>query len=1155
MRFERLILERYGQFERLDLDLTGDLVIVYGPNEAGKTTLLSAIHALMFGIRQRTAYNFMYDYKAMSIRAELLDRAGRRLQVRRRKRKKQALSGLFEGGGLPPGVIDEAAWQAYFGGLNQDLYQSVFGFTQQHLQQGSEVLRLSGLHEILGGGALGGAGKSVRLLLDSLRQEADSRYLGRGRNPPINRLVTALTEHRRELRDATFDRAQFQQLTQELQTIEEDLARDSGQVEALQKRHVLHQKAVEYCEELRRRDALKLQMQAFSEPPRLDRKAAEQMLQTLDERERLRRRQAELQGQLAALERRQAGLAFDPKLLQVQKTLERLSAQAVSLAPIAQSLTVQAEALQAERERIEQAAPAAPGGHELVAHLAAQVSKLTALVRRTAELRELQGVAERLGREHASAQQSAEQVEAAWEAARSDHSADIIALQAQLEPIAAQLARMGELESELAQLAREQRRELKCVYKFLAEGEAQRLPELGDCPSEAEIAEAQRFEDHNERERRSLMSRFDEANEAHKVARAQLEVLEQVQDLPDPRVLAEARTRRDRTWQQVRRVWERGDSPDLETQAYAPDGDLAAALERAFKHVDATADRICDVALQMARKVELQSAVARHTTEVQLRRARLEKIESDYAQKQLQWQQRWARAGLRAGPPGEMARLRERIVSCHQRVQKRLQLQEELDRRRPAVERFVAAARHTLAAPELARDEVLEQVRVRGREQDRLSGRLHSLQEQRTQVKARVESLAQDHARATLREQQQREGWADEVRALGFDFGQQLPDGHELEALLALAHEAQALLSKRHELAGARRQLEDFYSEVAALAERIGRPKLPGFQQVETLSVAANEAQRVATARSQLADEREDRLAELAVYQQQLAATEERLASWQQRYKASDELDLAKQAEDALQYLQIHQDLQEVQTRLGRGLGGLEAEVEQLLHGADVATLEATALDIGRKLTTIETRRFHAVERRGKLQATYETLGGDKAAARSSLYQQDIAELETQVKQYAVFQLAHRVLADVTEAFVREHQPALLEDTSSIMAGITGGRHVRVEAEEDRDTLVLIDQAGNPRRPDELSTGTREQLFLALRLAYVLEYCGRSEPLPMVMDDVLVNFDNTRAGLTLQALSELSGQTQILFLTCHRHLAEVAHKTCPSAAFVELPQR
>ncbi len=75
-----------------------------------------------------------------------------------------------------------------------------------------------------------------------------------------------------------------------------------------------------------------------------------------------------------------------------------------------------------------------------------------------------------------------------------------------------------------------------------------------------------------------------------------------------------------------------------------------------------------------------------------------------------------------------------------------------------------------------------------------------------------------------------------------------------------------------------------------------------------------------------------------------------------------------------------------------------------------------------------------------------------------------------------------------------------------------------------------------------MSDGTRDQLYLSLRLASLEKYLETSEPMPFVVDDILVNFDDLRAAATLGALAELSKKTQVLFFTHHGRLVELAHE-------------
>jgi hypothetical protein len=114
-----------------------------------------------------------------------------------------------------------------------------------------------------------------------------------------------------------------------------------------------------------------------------------------------------------------------------------------------------------------------------------------------------------------------------------------------------------------------------------------------------------------------------------------------------------------------------------------------------------------------------------------------------------------------------------------------------------------------------------------------------------------------------------------------------------------------------------------------------------------------------------------------------------------------------------------------------------------------------------------------------------------------------------------------------------------LRMASSYLHRMTSGRYHKIWAPLGEDFLCIDDEYNRTFRVEQLSGGTREQLFLAIRFALAREFADRGIELPMVMDDLFVNFDEERTDAALDCLLELarSGQ-QILFFTCHQHLAE-----------------
>ena len=100
---------------------------------------------------------------------------------------------------------------------------------------------------------------------------------------------------------------------------------------------------------------------------------------------------------------------------------------------------------------------------------------------------------------------------------------------------------------------------------------------------------------------------------------------------------------------------------------------------------------------------------------------------------------------------------------------------------------------------------------------------------------------------------------------------------------------------------------------------------------------------------------------------------------------------------------------------------------------------------------------------------------------------------------------------------------------------------------------MFVEQVnGKLKTLNPLNTVTREQLYLAIRLACVQQHCLESKPLPLILNDILVNFDEQRAKNTLHVLLALPDHIQVLFLTCHEHMTELVRKSRPDISPIEL---
>ena len=120
----------------------------------------------------------------------------------------------------------------------------------------------------------------------------------------------------------------------------------------------------------------------------------------------------------------------------------------------------------------------------------------------------------------------------------------------------------------------------------------------------------------------------------------------------------------------------------------------------------------------------------------------------------------------------------------------------------------------------------------------------------------------------------------------------------------------------------------------------------------------------------------------------------------------------------------------------------------------------------------------------------------------------------------------------------------MLSRASTLFSQFTLGSFERLRVDFDKEPMVLEGQ-----RPDRsvvgisgLSDGTRDQLYLALRLAALELHLEQAAALPFIADDLFINYDDERAEAGLQALAQLSERTQVIFFSHHPHLADIAHR-------------
>ena len=205
---------------------------------------------------------------------------------------------------------------------------------------------------------------------------------------------------------------------------------------------------------------------------------------------------------------------------------------------------------------------------------------------------------------------------------------------------------------------------------------------------------------------------------------------------------------------------------------------------------------------------------------------------------------------------------------------------------------------------------------------------------------------------------------------------------------------------------------------------------------------------------------------------------------------------------------------------------------------AAIHTLESTWEQLTGEHDSLENRVAELVKQHGTIEAQQQTLVDDRRLAECQLelgvVDAQIADAEEAWRERAVVSF---FLERIRHDYEQHRQPETLREASEYFARLTAGQYTRVWTPLANDILLVDRGDGTSLGVESLSRGTREQLFLSIRLALVAMYARRGIQLPMVLDDVLVNYDERRAARAAEVLVEFARDGhQLLVFTCHEHI-------------------
>lgn len=312
-------------------------------------------------------------------------------------------------------------------------------------------------------------------------------------------------------------------------------------------------------------------------------------------------------------------------------------------------------------------------------------------------------------------------------------------------------------------------------------------------------------------------------------------------------------------------------------------------------------------------------------------------------------------------------------------------------------------------------------------------------------------------------------------------------------------------------------------------------------EQLRELSALLDAHQVVAAERGAL----NERASRLKRQQARLAHAvrrgEQRRQQWLHEVGAVDEEELRERAAEHARRQELAERCHVLSRDIDAALAGrLSADELRAWLDADL-DLEQHLHELAGQIAAAAVRLQALHETRGRLEQEAKALVADR---RLAMRLADLEIVDEQARdateRWRVLSVAAHTLDAVRHSYEKERQPEALREASAFLERLTEGRYLRVWAPLGERALRVDDAAGNSLAVEVLSRGTREQLFLSLRLALIGIYARRGVELPLVLDDVLVNFDARRTRAAAKVLRDFADSGhQVLVFTCHEHLAAI----------------
>jgi uncharacterized protein YhaN len=1139
MRLKNLHLVRFGKFTDTDISLPKaehDFHLVIGHNEAGKSTMRGAIADLLFGFPARYPSMAFIHQQADLRLAATVSEGDEHLSFIRTKGNKNTLRSAAD---VP---LPDNALAPFVGQTDRGFFETMFGLSHTQLVTGGDAIldASKDVSQVLFQSAAGIAG--LGKVKDGLLAEADKLWGSRHSSGRAYYLASDQFEQaNKDLKGATVRTKSWADARAALDDVDARIAAATERKGTLQAARLklervrrlaptvveLTQKLAE-LEELG--DVLELPPDASA-----THSSGERELSLAETTLRLREEAVE------RLTKQRDEAVFDAKILAARDDIQGLAASGESVRNhyaglVTRQADVERSLELARADAVELGWPDSEDEAALRARLPAQL-KLRELQRLVSEhsglLQSKASTLKNVDDKKAELNEAEEELEGmavtevstALRSALSEAQAYRNTTAAQTKLKSAVTAAQRALDAALAGLG-QWAREIDALQQMSVPS-PERLTSL--------VTKRQRLES-------ELSAAADRAEEAQReVDDAQLEVKQfsEARHIVTGAEVRAAREKRDAEWQSIK---------DGTTLLASGAAGLDVAINLADELVDTQLGSTTDAAELQSLRQRVERAEADASAAAQTKDRKAGELAT--------FDREWLELKVSIGLPGlalvdaqAWMSKRELVLSTRTTLQEKEDaLQQEVEASQGAFAGLVAQLElaGAVVPPQSTLSGALTQAEELVSEADRAKARRAQLMKQRDSSSSTLSRLQADADAASAAFAAWEEKWSAAVAEAGFsDYVKSVDDAEQaLAKAEAVKHSLdKATNIKRDRIDTMNRDIDEFKRLAREVVETLAIAELRDVDPrdvVRALSPKLKEAEAGEARRAAADQALEAAIAQRDEAQQQLEQVKAKVAPL---LNAADVASLAEAAplvarSEAKRKLLL--DIEAARRTLIQGSDGLGLDAVVAEVGAcDLAqvAVDLTSTEDGIEQVQAEQTRLAAEHAQAKL--TVEAFGGGRDAAVAEARRQEaLAGMADASERYIKVTAAAKLLGWAIERYREQNQGPMLARAEAIFARLTLGRFTRLSVEFDSTPyrLTALRADGRPVEVPGLSEGTRDQLYLALRLAALELHLAKAKALPFIADDLFINFDDERSTAGLEALRDLSRHTQVLFLSHHDHL-------------------